>query len=75
MKNFFEEYNIYCDFIDLSTDEAVSKNGIKKEAGVLILRNYLNENINNDLYNELTSIVWDTKYYDTRRKKVLNKNA
>ena len=29
----------------------------------------------NDLYNQLTSIPWDTKYYDVRRKKVLNKNA
>ena len=28
-----------------------------------------------DLYKEMNSFEWDRKYYDTRRKKVLNKNA
>ena len=30
---------------------------------------------NQDLYKEMNSFDWDKKYYDTRRKKVLNKNA
>lgn len=30
---------------------------------------------NNTLFEQLTNIDWDTQYYDTRRKKVLNKHA
>ena len=70
IKSCIEELNINCEMINLSN------NNIKnKEAAVLIIRNFINEELINDLYSELTSIKWDNKYYDTRRKKVLNKNA
>lgn len=45
------------------------------EAGVLIIRNFINNKIITKLFNELTNLSWDTKYYDRRRKKVLNKIA
>eukprot|EP01084_Bolivina_argentea_P091589 164856_1 len=57
------------------------KNNIKTEAAVLIIRNgidsilkCIDKNIY-DLYNEQSLLPIDTKYYDRRRKKVLNKNA
>ena len=50
----------------------LSNNNIKnKEAAVLII-SFINEELINDLYSELTSIKWDNKYRYTR-KKVLNK--
>ena len=50
------------------------------EKGVICLLNDEKEDSTNNLimdnfYKELTSFEWDRKYYDTRRKKVLNKHA
>ena len=73
-----------CDYYNLSNPEAVEirKRGGKwvkmkktKEAGVLVVRNFLDSEKVEELYREVTSVEWDTKYYDTRRKKVLNKLA
>ena len=50
-------------------------------AHVLVIRsgmNYFLQKIKktpNDMFREMNSFEWDRKYYDTRRKKVLNKNA
>jgi len=59
------------EFINLSNhiDETVD------DASVLIIRNYIPSSKQNIIYNELTSFEWDTKYFDTRRQKVLNKHA
>lgn len=43
-----------------------------EKAYILIVRNYINSQ---DPYDELINLDWDKKYYDTRRKKVLNKHA
>lgn len=84
IKKRLEKNGIQCDYIDLRNDEAVEmqkkgyksiKTNKKKEAGVLILRNYISENKIEKIYNELSNIEWDKKYYDTRRKTVLNKHA
>lgn len=48
---------------------------LKNDAGVLILRNFLNEEEQLALMNELTSKTWDTKFFNTRTGKVLNKHA
>lgn len=45
------------------------------DAGVLLIRNYLNKKDSDSLFRELTSLKWDTTYFDTRRQKVLNKRA
>lgn len=49
------------------------------DASVLVIRNgvslFLNDDEEINLSNEMDSFTWDSKYYDTRRKKVLNKNA
>ena len=44
-------------------------------AYVLVVRNALTEVEANKLKIELENTKWDTKYWDTRRKKVLNKKA
>ena len=53
----------------------LEKNSKKYKAGVLILRNYLNEEKQRQIYKELNDLNWDKKFYDTRRNKVLNKQA
>ena len=84
IKTFVEELKCKCDYYDLSNDEAVVVNKVKgkyvktdkrKAAGVLVLRNFLNEETVNKVYKDVTSVEWDTKYYDTRRGVVLNKLA
>ena len=48
------------------------------EAAVLIIKegvNFLCEKGSNYVYEEQKGLEWDKKYWDTRRKKVLNKNA
>lgn len=50
-----------------------------KPAYVLVARSAVNSILAQDsdtkIYNELLEHEWDSKYYDTRRKKVLNKHA
>lgn len=46
-----------------------------EEAGIAVFRNVLDEEEMNYMFQEMTSFDWDTKYYDVRRKKVLNKKA
>ena len=46
-----------------------------EEAGILIIRNYLNDDEHTGLLTDMNSFEWDTKYWDTRRSKVLNKLA
>lgn len=49
------------------------------DASILVIHNgislFLNDEEEVNIYNEMESFTWDSKYYDTRRKKVLNKNA
>jgi hypothetical protein len=50
------------------------------KAYVMIIRNgmelFLNENKTSaDVYKEMNKFEWDTKYYDVRRSKILNKHA
>ena len=44
-------------------------------AGILIIRNFINHKKHLKLFDEFNNIEWDKKYYDLRRKKVLNKLA
>ena len=50
-------------------------------ASVLVIKNGLKYfldkigSVDQDLLNEMTSFDWDNKYYDTRRSRVLNKQA
>nr|QBK86656.1 MAG: uncharacterized protein LCMAC102_04530 [Marseillevirus LCMAC102] len=47
------------------------------DAGVLVLRNALNifHLTSEELFEEVTNLKYDTQFFDTRRKKVLNKLA
>ena len=41
----------------------------------MIVKNFLAEKVHKKFLNELNSYEWDSKYFCTRRKKVLNKHA
>ena len=82
-KSKFEENGAICEIIllnDYLPDKYINSNNIEK-ASVLIIRNGVNvllkeTNKNADnMFNEQYKLDPDTKYYDTRRKKVLNKRA
>jgi len=82
-KKLFEDKNVKCEYIDLNASiKGVKelKNKSRKKAGVLVIRKgvktILGSRENADrLWKEQLSLDWDAKYYDTRRSKVLNKNA
>ena len=75
--NIFEINNYKCELYilnelcDIETEEAV----------VCVIRGGLNYILNKygknskDLFKEMNTFEWDSKYYDTRRQKVLNKIA
>ena len=46
-----------------------------KDAYLMVVRNFLSENVHKNFKKELSSYEWDRKYFDTRRGKVLNKHA
>lgn len=77
-KSKFEEFGCDCELIDLSD---LVKNENLDEAYLLIIRNLVDillqdENGNSELLlAELMQFEWDKKYWDRRRKKVLNKHA
>ena len=48
---------------------------LTEKAGVLILRNFLSNLETTALMEELVEKEWDSKFYNTRTKKVLNKHA
>ena len=83
LKVYFESLGFVCELIDLGCIlDKVAKEGKTGEimdwgfpAGVLIIRRFIEKETRLKLYEELKVIPWDRKYWDTRRKKVLNKNA
>ena len=58
-----------CDFIDMTIPECSEK------ACVLIIRDFCKRVTQKRIYKEINSFSWDSKYFDTRRNKVLNKRA
>ena len=46
-----------------------------QDAFVLVVRQAFDEAAQKSIKTELTSLTWDAKYWDTRRKRVLNKLA
>ena len=46
-----------------------------KPGYLMVVRNFLTEDVHEKFKKELNSYEWDRKYYDTRRGKVLNKLA
>lgn len=46
-----------------------------KDAYLMVVRDFLGRKQHKAFIKEMESYEWDRKYYDTRRKKVLNKNA
>ena len=80
-KLYFEKIGCKCELICLN--DLIEEDDSVDRAYVLIMRNgvnnlYKNENVDvnkEKLYDQLKKLKWDDKYWDTRRKKVLNKNA
>lgn len=56
-------------------DFGLSEHPLANEAGVLIIRNYLDDLTSHKLLEELLELVWDRRYWDRRRGRVLNKQA
>ena len=75
LKKLYDKYEGAAQLYNLNID------GRFEPASVLVLRNgadFLLEKYgvsSDDMYEELLSLEWDSKYYDTRRNKVLNKLA
>lgn len=80
-KMYFEKIGCKCELICLN--DLIEEDDSVDRAYLLVMRNgvnnlYKNENVDvnkEKLYDELKKLKWDDKYWDTRRKKVLNKNA
>lgn len=84
-KKIFENYGNKCYIYNLkdqlrNTIENDILNNIE-DAYLLVIKNGLNTLLSKNnsnlhqLYNQLTSLEWDRKYFDIRRNKVLNKHA
>jgi len=56
-----------CEYMDMSA--------YGHESAVLVIRNYIEDSVQKEIYEEISQIPWDTKYWDTRRSRVLNKHA
>ena len=66
-----QESGIKAEFHDFSLSNVPEAS----DAGVLIIRKYVDLEMSQCLFKELVSLNWDTKYWDRRRAKVLNKHA
>lgn len=78
VKEYYEDKGYECEYVCLNLDHDNLENTIIPEyidAGVLIIRNYIDQKEQERIYTEVTANEWDAKYYDTRRNKVLNKHA
>jgi alkylated DNA repair dioxygenase AlkB len=65
--------NRVCEIIDLKSRLPDNYKDLVPPTFVIIIRNLLTSEEANMLYEEQQALEWDNKYYDTRRKKVLNK--
>lgn len=76
IKKWFEKNNIIKNGYNTKLKcEIINMNKFNEIAGVLILRNYITKKRQSNIFNEMNNFTWDSKYWDTRRKKVLNKHA
>ena len=73
LKYYFEEKEFKVEYIDLNHPDLKFNNNYN--AAVLVIRNYISENDIEDMFYEQVELDWDTKYWDRRRQKVLNKQA
>ena len=45
------------------------------DTALIIIENILSQELANSIETEMNTLTWDTKYWDTRRQRVLNKRA
>ena len=79
-KQKLEALNITCELLNLDTNLDEEQRVDVIPASILIIRNGVDHFIGDEytlkeFWNELSAFEWDKKYWDTRRKKVLNKHA
>jgi hypothetical protein len=76
MENIFDKqvdlYNLNKECLEGVTIPEPSK---PKDAYLMVVRGFLSDKVHQNMIKELGSYVWDRKYWDTRRQKVLNKLA
>jgi hypothetical protein len=66
-----------CDELKIIQDkvESAEYHDFGRDAGILIIRNFINQKQHHLLFDEMLQLEWDKKYFCNRRKKVLNKHA
>ena len=76
MKKSFEKEGCECEMIDLGK---MIEGESEEDAKVLVIRNCIESLVgkgkSDEMLKELVELEWDSKYWDTRRKRVLNKHA
>ena len=80
-----KKLKIKCEIINLKSllkkehfDKAEAENKVINDAYIILIYDAVTTNPGEEadqIYEELMGFEWDTKYYDSRRKKVLNKHA
>ena len=80
-----KKLKIKCEIINLKSllkkehlDKAIAENKVINDAYIILIYDAMPTNPGDEvdqIYEELMGFEWDTKYYDSRRKKVLNKHA
>jgi len=69
--------DIECSVLDLnqlSPHKTIQQLPPTDQASVLLLRKFIPTEVSDHIYQECNADEWDSKYYCTRRKKVLNKH-
>lgn len=71
-QNWAKEHNLKSDLYSLH--DALKSPSNDEKAWVLVIRNF-NPTLNQQCLGEVEKLTWDDKYYDRRRKRVLNKRT
>ena len=72
ISKYFSEKDKVVERIDLTTYLG-NENYVGEKPELLIIRNAIDNH--KEIFAELNNLEWDSKYFDTRRQKVLNKHA
>ena len=76
LENIFDKHVDLFNLNELCLEGVTIPEGQKpKDAYLMVVRGFLSDRVHQNMIKELGSYVWDRKYWDTRRQKVLNKLA
>ena len=76
LENIFDKHVDLFNLNELCLEGVTIPEGQKpKDSYLMVVRGFLSDRVHQNMIKELGSYVWDRKYWDTRRQKVLNKLA